>query len=272
MQIRIARAALPLAAALSLFALPAPAQEDGDWVSRCYRSNRDNRNNDREVFCEERETRLGSRDELRVDGRQNGGVSVRAWDGRDILVRARIQTYAETRDEARELARQVRVSTGGEIHAEGPEPGRRRHWSVSYEIFVPRRIDLEVETNNGPVSVTGVTGEMQLRAQNGPMSLRNVGGDVHARTTNGPLRVTLEGSRWNGEGLDAETTNGPVDLTIPSGYSAELETGTVNGPMNIEFPVTVQGRLNRRINTTLGRGGPPIRVITTNGPVTVRRS
>lgn len=269
MQIRISRAALALAAALPLFALPAAAQEDSDWVSRCYRNNRDS---DREVFCEERETRLGSRDELRVDGRQNGGVSVRGWDGRDILVRARIQTYAETREEARGIARQVRVNTGGEIHAEGPEVGRRRHWSVSYEIFVPRRIDLEVETNNGPVSVTGVSGEMELRAHNGPMSLRGLGGDVHARTTNGPLNVTLEGSRWNGEGLDAETTNGPVNLSIPAGYSAELETGTVNGPMSIDFPVTVQGRLGRRINTTLGRGGPTIRVITTNGPVTVRRS
>lgn len=269
MSIRITRAALPLAAALSLFALPAPAQEDEDWVARCYRNNRDN---DREVFCEERETRLGSRDQLRVDGRQNGGVAVRAWDGRDILVRARIQAYAESREEARDIARQIRVSTGGEIHAEGPEMGRRRHWSVSYEIFVPRRIDLDVETNNGPVSVTGVTGEMELRAQNGPMSLRNVGGDVHARTTNGPLNVTLAGSTWSGEGLDAETTNGPVNLSIPAGYSAELETGTVNGPMNIDFPVTVQGRLNRRINTTLGRGGPRIRVITTNGPVSVRRS
>ncbi|HEX8695790.1 MAG TPA: DUF4097 family beta strand repeat-containing protein [Longimicrobium sp.] len=269
MQTRIARAALPLAAALSLFALPAHAQDDSDFVSRCYRNNRDN---DREVFCEERETRLGARDELRVDGRQNGGVSIRAWDGRDILVRAQIQTHAETRDEARDIARQVRVSTGGEIYAEGPDVGRRRHWSVSYVIFVPRRIDLEVETNNGPLSVTGVSGDMELRAHNGPLALRGVGGDVHARTTNGPLHVSLEGSRWSGEGLDAETTNGPVTLTIPAGYSAELETGTVNGPMNIDFPVTVQGRLNRRINTTLGRGGPPIRVITTNGPVTVRRS
>jgi len=128
-----------------------------------------------------------------------------------------------------------------------------------------------VTTNNGPVSVRGVSGEMELRAHNGPMSLNAVSGDVHARTDNGPLHVSLTGSRWSGEGLDAETTNGPVTLLVPSGYNASLTTGTVNGPMQVDFPVTVQGRFPRRFTTELGRGGPPVRVVTTNGPITVRR-
>jgi DUF4097 and DUF4098 domain-containing protein YvlB len=268
MHLRIARAALPMAAALSLLALPAAAQEPSGWVERCQRWNRDD---DREVVCEERETRLGARESLTVDGRQNGGVTVRAWEGRDILVRAQIQTTAPSQNEAREMARRVSVSTsGGTVRADGPETEGRRHWSVSYEIFVPRRMDLEIETHNGPISVDGVSGEMELTALNGPMSLRGVGGDVRARTTNGPLSVTLVGSSWSGEGLDAQTTNGPVNLTVPDGYSAELETGTVHGPVRIDIPVTVRGEARKHIRTRLGRGGAPIRVMTTNGPLTVR--
>ncbi|HYJ79347.1 MAG TPA: DUF4097 family beta strand repeat-containing protein [Longimicrobiaceae bacterium] len=269
MSSRIAPAALPFLLALALAPRPALGQ-DSDWERRCQRWNHDS---DREVVCEERETRIGARGELKVDGRANGGVSVRSWEGSDILVRAQIQASAPDRDDAREIVESIRVHTSGStIYAEGPDMGRNRSWSVSYEIFVPRRTDLEVETNNGPIAVNGVSGEMDLRAVNGPMSLRSVGGNVHARTTNGPLHVQLEGSRWSGEQLDAETTNGPVTLTIPSGYSAELETGTVHGPMSIDFPITIQGRWPRRINTTLGRGGPSIRAVTTNGPVTVRRS
>ena len=60
-------------------------------------------------------------------------------------------------------------------------------------------------------------------------------------------------------------------MTVPESYSAELETGTTNGRVNIDFPVTVQGRFDRRLNTTLGSGGAKVRAITTNGGVTIRR-
>ena len=96
-------------------------------------------------------------------------------------------------------------------------------------------------------------------------------GDVNAETTNGGITVDLEGRRWEGAGLSAVTTNGGVRLTVPDGFNADLEAATTNGGMEFEFPVTIQGRLNKRITTKLGEGGPPIRVETTNGGVTVRR-
>jgi DUF4097 and DUF4098 domain-containing protein YvlB len=101
-----------------------------------------------------------------------------------------------------------------------------------------------------------------------------VGGDVNARVQNGPLTVRLAGTEWEGAGLDAESVNGPVDLVIPEKYDAQLETGTVNGPMDLAFPltVTVQGRIGQRLRARLGRGGAPVRVVTTNGPLTIRRA
>jgi hypothetical protein len=101
-----------------------------------------------------------------------------------------------------------------------------------------------------------------------------VSGQVNARTQNGPLTVELHGAQWNGQGLDAETRNGPVRLSIPDGYNARLETGTVNGPFDTEVPlqVTLTGRQrSRRIEATLGSGGPLVRALTTNGPVVIRR-
>jgi hypothetical protein len=97
---------------------------------------------------------------------------------------------------------------------------------------------------------------------------------VHARVENGPLTVRLVGTAWTGAGLDAEAQNGPVDLALPEHYNAELETGTVNGPVDFQIPITVTltGRGSDRIRTTLGKGGAPIRVVTTNGPLTVRRA
>jgi hypothetical protein len=63
--------------------------------------------------------------------------------------------------------------------------------------------------------------------------------------------------------------NGGVSLTIPRGYNGRLETGTTNGGMRVDFPITVQGMIGRRIQTQLGTGGPLVRAVTTNGGVRI---
>jgi DUF4097 and DUF4098 domain-containing protein YvlB len=261
--------ALPLA---TLLAAPAAAQRDGEdnWLENCRRNGWGERG---EVHCEVRESRVAVTSSLDVDASPNGGVKVTAWDRNEVLVRAKIQTRAPSDDEARALAGQLRIQTdGGRIAASGPETRGNRHWSVSFEVFVPRRTNLDVETTNGPIAIEGVSGTMALAAVNGPLSLTRVAGDVRGRTTNGPINVTLDGNAWSGAGLDVQTTNGPVTLRVPEGYNARLEAGTNNGPLSLDFPVMIQGRVSRRISTDLGRGGAPIRVTTTNGPVSLRRT
>lgn len=258
---------------LSAFFLSAPqavAQRDpGEWVEKCRRWGGDRR----KQHCEVREqTIVATGGTISVDGRQNGGISVKGWDRKEILVRAKIQASGESEADARDLAREISIVTaGGTIHAEGPRTFQRYGWSVSFEIFVPRRTDLELETNNGGIDVKHIHGRLNLSATNGGIALSDIGGDVRGQTTNGGLDVNLDGKRWEGEGLNVMTTNGGIDLTLPSDYSANLETRTTNGGMRIDFPVTVQGRIGKQISAKLGDGGATIRLTTTNGGVTVRR-
>jgi hypothetical protein len=255
--------------------LPLAAQEesssDARWVDHCKHQSDDY---DRARACDLRVVHLGrSTGTLSVDGRQNGGIEIKGWDGDSVVAHILVEAQGSTDADAQELVRQVHVETTGTIHSEGPTTsGHRTWWSVNYRIYVPRHTNLTLQTVNGPVSVNEVSGHMELDAVNGPLDLDGVGGDVHARARNGPLDVTLVGARWDGTGLDAETQNGPVELTLPGRYAAHLETGTVNGPMEINFPITVQGRIDpRHLSMDIGGGGPPIRVITTNGPVNVRQ-
>ncbi|HZI21506.1 MAG TPA: DUF4097 family beta strand repeat-containing protein [Gemmatimonadales bacterium] len=261
---------------LALLVVPVAAVQgqsaaDARWIERC----RDNDDGWRVQHCEVRVVTLARGGTIAVDPGHNGGVVVEGWDRDNIEVHARIQTQAASDEQAGQLASQVKVVTSGTtISAEGPNAGRRESWGVSFLVYAPRRSDLKLDTDNGPIGVRDVTGRMTLTAHNGPVSLSGVGGDVHARTTNGPLDIDLTGARWDGAGLDAETTNGPVNLAVPEPYSAQLEFGTVNGPMTVAFPltVTIQGRVGRRITTKLGDGGAPVRVVTTNGPVEIRRN
>ena len=95
---------------------------------------------------------------------------------------------------------------------------------------------------------------------------------MRGSTTNGGLVIELSGDRWDGESMDVSTTNGGVIMSVPENYSARVETGTVNGSVNIEFPVTVQGRITRQLALNLGSGGAMVKAMTTNGGVNLRSS
>jgi DUF4097 and DUF4098 domain-containing protein YvlB len=257
-----------LLAALSLaIAVPLAAQK-----SHRDRDCDDYQNDWGERVCETREYTLKGSGTLRVDAHPNGGISVIGWDKSEVKVVARVSAWAGSEDEAKDIASQVKVETSDtEIRSTGPNLRSRRGWSVSYEIWAPAKTDLRLSSTNGGLDVEGIRGRLDLETTNGGISLLAVAGDVNAETTNGGINVDLEGSKWDGVGLTARTTNGGVKLRVPEGFNADIEAATTNGGMDFEFPVTIQGRLNRRITTKLGSGGPPIRLETTNGGVTVRR-
>jgi len=270
------RAALLTLFLLPLLAQPVSAQQlrtetDADW---CRERDRD-RDDDRDRYCEVRTTTIDAGSSFEVDASPNGGISVEAWDRDEIEIRAKVQTHARRPGEARSIAGDidVRVEPDG-VSTDGPgRLGRREGWSVSYRLRVPRRMDLKLRSVNGGIALAGVHGAIDLRTTNGGLSIRDAGGDVRGRSTNGGITARLEGRRWDGRGLDLETTNGGVHIEVPEGYSARLEAATTHGGYSIDFPITVQGRVDsRRLAVDLGDGGPTIRAVTTNGGVSVSRS
>jgi hypothetical protein len=223
-------------------------------------------------YCEIRELTLpAGRSPIAIDAGANGGVRVHGWDRNEIRLVMRVQSHASSESRAREIAQGVRVATDRTIHATGPDRERREWWSVSYEAFVPTRSDLDLETLNGGIHIVDVQGRIRFSVTNGGVSLAGLGGDVSGRSTNGGVHVDLRGMTWDGPGLDVQTTTGGATISVPTGYSAHLETGTTNGSLRFDFPITVQGQLNRRLSVDLGDGGPTIRVVTTNGGVTIKR-
>jgi hypothetical protein len=252
----------------SAVAAAAQADRSSRFLDGCRRNNR----GDRAQHCEVRDFSMAALKGLVVDGRENGGVSVHGWDRAEIKVIAMVQTQADSDAEASAIAREVAISANnGDIRATGPARNRNDSWSVSYEIWAPRGTDLALTASNGGISVDGVSSRMELETVNGGLSLTDVDGDVRGRTVNGGIHAELSGDRWRGAGLDLRTSNGGVTLSLPTNYSARLETGTVNGGMNIGFPISIQGDLSRRISTQLGSGGATISATTTNGGVNIRR-
>ena len=234
---------------------------DGGWDDERYR------------HCEVREQTMGV-GALAVDAGRNGGITVEGWDRNEIRVRAVVTATARSEADARQMASGVQIEAGGgKVSATGPSMAGREWWSVIYRINVPRRTDLDLNASNGGITISSVSGNIRFDTTNGGVRLSDLSGDVRGETNNGGLTVLLGGTRWDGNGLDVQTMNGGVTLSIPDGYNAELSTRTVNGGFRSDVPMTIQGELNPRqgIQTTLGAGGPPVTVRTTNGGVNIKR-
>ncbi|MEO0559186.1 MAG: DUF4097 family beta strand repeat-containing protein [Bacteroidota bacterium] len=231
-------------------------------------------------ICETRTLTLDARD-LVLDASTNGGVKVTSWDRDEIEVVAIIQASAPTESEARQLVDATRVETRGTVRAVSPEPetrnGRNQSWvSTSFEVRVPRSTDLDLKALNGGIRVEGVQGEIRAETINGGIAIDKAAGDVRARTTNGGVSVGLAGNAWEGSGLDVETVNGGISISIPADYSADLTASTEMGRISADG-LTTRGRHERgqwtgeTIEGEIGQGGAPIRAITTNGGVSIRR-
>lgn len=229
---------------------------------------------DRYGVCEVRQyTLMSGAGTLSIDAAPNGGIQVTGGPRGDVLIEARVVATADSEARAREIASNVRIdAVSDKVSADGPKGLERREgWHVSYRVSVPTQTSLSLRSSNGGISVSDVEGRIEARTVNGGVKFTNLAGEVTGRTSNGGVDVDLSGATWVGAGLDVETSNGGVRIRIPEQYSARLEAGTVNGGFDIDFPLTVQGRIDREVAANLGAGGPLIRVRTNNGGLKVTK-
>lgn len=230
--------------------------------------------NNRESVKELREVTIPASGTITVDGRKNGGISIKGDDRSDILVRACVQAWDESAEAAKNKLAAIKLNTSGTIQGDG---GDENYWSVSFEVIVPRASNVNLTARNGGISIVGIDGTAEFETQNGGVFLSNVAGNFKGRTMNGGVYVKLFGNGWKGTGLDVKTTNGGVNIHLPENYAANFETRTVNGKFNTDIAALKQPRDDDdkwhhrpvNINTSLNGGGAPIKVVTTNGGVSV---
>ncbi|MET4105297.1 DUF4097 family beta strand repeat-containing protein [Hymenobacter sp. UYP22] len=208
---------------------------------------------------------------LTIDARMNGGISVRAWTGNTVQVRALVVGRAATPEAAKALAAAVQVATQNNLLRAARANEVLDGWSVDYEVLVPAQTDVVLKAVNGSLSVEGVSGNIRLETTNGGLTLRNVNGNVRAQTTNGPVSIVLAGPGWLGPGLEAATVNGSVEWQLPAVYAGTLLARTTRGKVSAELNTKRKSVLPHNLAATLGKGGAQLKVSTVNGSIAVRQ-
>jgi hypothetical protein len=224
----------------------------------------------------------------------NGGVRIEKGTGSAYSITACIGAGAATREEAQRAVDAVKLTIDGN-RVRVDNSGTARSWSVQLVIEAPRGAQVNAETNNGPITITGVDGRFKVRASNGPIALDDVMGTVSAtaqngpisvsgsrgdfdvETQNGPISVDLRGTRWDGT-LNARASNGPLSVHVSDNYTSGVEISS-SGSSPWTCRVSACGTTGeddrgwgRGRTLRLGRDPVVVRVSTHNGPVSIVRA
>jgi hypothetical protein len=210
---------------------------------------------------------------LRFRASANGGVYVSGSSGNDYVVRTCKAVPGDDLVVASQMLRQIQTSESeGRLSVTG-QPGGA--WSVTVLIETPRDGALDLETLNGPVDLLDLSGQIQLRAVNGPVGIRGLSGEVKVTATNGPVMIELDGSGWNGRGLDVTATNGPLTVRLPDSYSSGLRINASNrNPIQCRAAQCSQAVRRPGSPGVIEMGGPDAVVTLSilNGPLAIERA
>jgi len=239
----------------------------------------------------------------------NGKTLVVGEERQDILVRACKRARAESSDAAAQLLDAIRIvetesAAGLELEVEAPRKWNR-HGSANLEVRLPRSLRVEVVASNGKISIDGIRSAVRARSSNGSVSVAHVFGDIEvhtsnakveccdtcgrliARSSNGKIeleehRGSIDASTSNGliqarvdevgrDGILLATSNGRIVLELPEKTDADVDIHVDNGVIRNDRNLASATRdTNGRVRGTLGRGGIPIKLRTSNGSICLR--
>lgn len=235
---------------------------------------------------------VGTAKRLMLDNR-NGNIEIRSWDRDEVEIIAYKKVRASDRETAERLLEELQISiteTGDGIEVITEYPDRRsrnsnggffswlmggsgnRHYSVSYEIRVPVKFDLDISSTNGRLEIMDCSGRLRLETTNGKIIAEDVSGSVRCKTTNGSINVSMIEVDEDEE-MSFKSTNGSIKIFLPENIDAEIRARTTNGSISCDLPISEKfSRSRKKLDALINGGGMMIYLKTTNGSIRIRES
>ncbi|MGR3810941.1 DUF4097 family beta strand repeat-containing protein [Jiulongibacter sp. NS-SX5] len=237
-------------------------------------------------------SRPGDEGLLKV-GLVTGSITVEGADINEVRIVSSLKKDTYTEEKRSNGMRRIAAGDNYEISAEERDntvsvragnPNKK----IQLKIMVPRNFNLKLSTvNSGDISVTNVTGNMELGNVNGDIYMKNVGGAAVTNTVNGDIIGTFK-AVTNDSPMAFTTLNGDVDVTFPKNFSGDIKVQSQRGDMYTDFDMDMSlssPEVKRtEINGVqkfhkggwtrgkIGNGGSEIMMKTMNGDILIRKA
>lgn len=223
----------------------------------------------------------------------NGGITVKAYDGKEVIVEARARN--EEGDRPTSGPKRLNISTTGlSIEEENNEvrvSTESYARTIDLTISVPTHTSLKLRAvNDGDIVVTGVDGDLDVDDINGAVTLNNVSGSAVAHALNGHVHVTF--ARVNPQKPMAfSSLNGDIDVTFPADVKANVSIKSDRGDVFSDFDVQLQAsapqqevedgrknggkyrvKIDKTVHGTINGGGPEYQFTNFQGQIYIRKA
>ena len=223
----------------------------------------------------------------------NGGVTVKGYEGKEVVVEARVRNRENSRNEGGPKRLTI-SSTGLSVEEENNEVNINTDsymHPIDVTVSVPVHTSVKLRAvNDGDIVVTGVDGELDVDDINGAVTLNNVSGSVVAHALNGHVYATL--TRVDPQKAMAfSSLNGDIDVTFPADLKANVSIRSDQGDVFSDFdiqlkaassqPVVEDGRgrggkyrvkIDKTVHGTINGGGPEIQFRNFQGKIYIRKA
>jgi DUF4097 and DUF4098 domain-containing protein YvlB len=213
----------------------------------------------------------------------------------------RLTTWSQNTIEAKVITSRYKIGEGGirvderqngnsiEIEVHYPHHNFNVEWGshrVDIIIQMPREGNVNLRTGDGKIEVAGLKGVMDLHSGDGSETLDGVDGKLRANTGDGHIQANgrfdeLELKTGDGHvdvratagstlasGWRLETGDGSVSLEVPPDLSATVDLHTSDGHIDLDMPVTTEGKIRQNeIHGKLNGGGSPLTIRTGDGSI-----
>lgn len=171
---------------------------------------------------------------LNLQLQTGGSVNITGWDKDVVSIKlsAGGRDWQDCRFEANETPDALQIVARYQ--------GNRNSYSTSlhFEIKVPKRFDIQIESAGGELRITDVAGDLRGKTMGGNLELKNVGGEVNLTTMGG--NVILLSSEINGK---VRTMGGQVLIQDVTG---NIQGSSMGGDVNYVNVTNREGKPIRR--------------------------
>lgn len=212
-------------------------------------------------------------------GTFDGSIVVRGWDKPEVMY------TATKRAEDDNYLKHIVVHTEQQgssisIIAKSDE----QLGTANVEVYVPRQASIHVTSDDGGLTLSGVSGDLTLRTGDGAIDVRDASGELQVNTGDGQITVkNFEGQvdARTGDGgisldgnfnaVGARTGQGPISLIVPPGSNFMVETNASNTVINEGLLLTEDVTPTQRVRRwRIGNGGQLFVLKTGDGRIVVR--
>ncbi len=222
--------------------------------------------------------------EAQAEAQRNVERAIR--EAQHEIQRAQIEVQRDTQRQMREQLRNRSEGAGagnGKVRAEAKGGNRFVERETQSDVYVPRKANLHISSDDGRLSLQGVSGDLTLRTGDGSIDVTDGHGQLQVNTGDGRIHVAnfegqVDARTGDGSislagafsGLAARTGDGSISLAVPADSHFTIETNAdaiSNEGLTISEDIAPSKRVKR---WKVGRGGNVFVLTTGEGKIILR--